>query len=504
MRALLGIDLGTTHLKALLFEPEGGRVAGAARAATPVSSPRPGWAECHPQVLWERVAACVREAVAAAPGPVEVGAVAVSSMGESGLALDARGEPLTPILLYHDRRGAEFVQFWEREVGPEPIHQITGQVLRPIFAAHKLLWLRAHEAALWPRVARWLSTADYVTYRLCGRAVTDLTLASRTMLFDQRHRVWSDEITGRVGLRGAQLPEIVPSGTGVGRLTAPAAAVLGLPEGVMVVAGGHDHLCAALACGATAPGDWVDSMGTAAALLVLAPEFRGGGEVYRAGFSCYPHVAPGVYVIQGGLSAAGSGLAWLAGLTGASVEELLDEAAGTPPGAGGVVWLPFFRGSGTPHRDEQARGSITGLAPEHTRAHLARALCEGLACWARANTEALSGVAGAPLQLLRLTGGANEHPLMGQLKADVVDVETQVALGGETAALGAALLAGLGAGDFQDAGGAAAATGLAWRGHRPREIWRNRYDRLYVEAYAPLYRALRPIFKSGWDKLQED
>jgi xylulokinase len=176
------------------------------------------------------------------------------------------------------------------------------------------------------------------------------------------------------------------------------------------------------------------------------------------------------------------------------VDELLIEAALSTVGAGGLLWLPFFRGSGTPHRDVQARGTLIGLSTEHRRADLARALCEGLAFWARENVAALGQVTGQRASTLRLAGGANQHPLVGQLKADLLGCRTAVAPGVETSALGAALLSGLGAGLFADAGEAARAVSLPWRFYEPDETRRNRYERWYVEAYAPLCRALRPLF----------
>lgn len=493
---LLGIDLGTTAIKALVFDPDRPGVAGMAKAPTPVTHPRPTWSECEPQQLWQCVCEAVTSALACAPQTAKITALAVSSMGESGLAVDQHGQPLRPIILYFDPRGAEFIDDWEKGVGAERIHTLTGQILRPIFAANKLLWLRQYEPQVWGQLAGWLSVGDFVISKLCGRRVTDWTLASRTMLFDQQRRDWSDELIERVGLRRMQLPEIAPSGTVVGKLSRTAADELGLQPDVLVVTGGHDHLCGALACGVIRRGEWLDSMGTAAALLVLAPEFRGGGEVYRAGFSCYPHVAAGAYVIQGGLSAAGAGLAWLAEVCGMSPEQLMAEATLSPPGARGLVWLPFFRGSGTPHRDSSARGLLTGLSIEHGRADLARALCEGLAFWVRDNITALEQVAGERPGHLRLTGGANQHPLVGQLKADVLGCEASVAAGTETSALGAALLAGVGSGAFTSTDEAARAADIQWQSFRPDETRRNLYDRLFVQAYGPLYQAALKTVKS--------
>jgi xylulokinase len=492
MPYLLGLDAGTTSIKAYLYDARTGQlVAGAARP-TPVACPRPGWAEHDPEALWHAAADSIRAALDAAPLREPVACVAVASMGEAGLPLDGHGRPLYPIMAYYDTRADEYAEWWRARVDPRHIHAISGQILRPVFGVMKLMWLRDAQADRFARARRWLSVGDYLIWRLAGVYATDRTLASRTMLLDQRSRAWSSELLDIAGLPAELFPHVYPSGTRVGVVSGAAAARTGLPEGTPVATGGHDHLCGALAAGVVAPGEVLASFGTAAALLAPSAIFHGAGAVFEQGLSCYCYVVEDRYIIQGGLSAAGGALAWLAQLLrGSAAPEdyaALDQAATTsPPGARGLVCLPHLRGSGTPTRDSASRAALVGLRDTHTPGDVWRALIESLACWARENIGAISAATGRPLQRLTLIGGAARGPVLPQALADITGCVVALPAIAEASALGAALLAGRAVGLLLPAPERAA------RLIEPDSRQAARYDRIYREIYSPLYAALRPI-----------
>jgi xylulokinase len=256
---LLGLDVGTTHTKGLLYDPASGAVIAQQRVQTPSVEPRPGWREYDPQAIWASVRECIRAlSDSLAPGRKiaarRIAAVAVASMGESGALCDAQGNPLGPIIAWHDPRTTPQRDWWAAHLDPFRLYQLTGQRLTHIFGVNKLLWQREHQPDLYSRAAKWLSIEDQALQRLSGALATDYTIASRTMLLDQRRGAWAAELLDLAGLPADLFPAIYPSGTAVGPVSAAAAQEMGLPLDAVVVTGGHDHLCAALACGAIRPG----------------------------------------------------------------------------------------------------------------------------------------------------------------------------------------------------------------------------------------------------------
>jgi len=491
MAYLLGLDAGTTSIKAWLYDAASGRPVGGAAQPTPVVSPRAGWAEHDPAALWQAAAGSIRTALAGAPEARPIAALAIASMGEAGVPLDQHGAPLGPIVAYYDTRSAPYVEWWGARIDPAALHAISGQVLRHVFGAMKLLWLRDAHPEVFARMRRWLSVGDYLIRQLAGVDATDRTLASRTMLFDQRTRSWSSELLGIAGLPADLLPPVYPSGVVVGHVSADAAAQTGLTAGTPVATGGHDHLCGGLAAGVLAPGQALVSFGTAAALLAPSARFYGGGTVFEQGLSCYCYVDGESYVVQGGLSAAGAALAWLARLLRGSAEPgdyaaLERAAAETPPGARGLVCLPHLRGSGTPERDQNSRAAFVGLRETHGPGDMWRALIESLACWAWRNITAVEAATAQPIERLTLIGGAARGALLSQALADITGRVVEVPDIAEASALGAAILAGR-------AVGVPLAATTSVRHVEPnarRAAW---YDRFRRDVYAPLYAALRPI-----------
>ena len=501
MALLLGIDLGTSSLKAVLVDSETGRVIRTAIRPTPTDHPRPGWSEHAPEDIWQAVAACIREAAGGQP----VAALAISSMAEAGLLVDRENRPVAPVIAWYDRRSEPQAAWIEQQVDMSRLYRITGQRVSPSFGITKLLWLRDNDPAF-SRGVRWLPLPSYILWRMCGEQMVDYTIAARTLLFDQNTLGWSKDLLATFGLPEDILPRVAVGGTPVGNVNAEAAQQTGLRQSTLCVLGGHDHLCAALASGAHAPGAVVESTGSANALLMLLPRFLPDPSLAPRGYASYAYLRPGIWALKGGLKSAGSAVEWLArmlSVDGAPDYARLEAAAREGVGRrAGPLWLPHLIGSGTPEGDRFSRAALVGAINEHTSGDLFRGMLESLACWLRHNLEEMTQITGQRTNSMILTGGATRLRLLSQLKADVTGIAMRIPRVEEAASVGAALLAGQGAGIITHL--EEATTNL--RGDcaeilpdASRAAW---YDQLYHTAYRPLYTTLQPV-NAALEKLNQ-
>ncbi|MGH2458288.1 MAG: FGGY-family carbohydrate kinase [Chloroflexota bacterium] len=496
MSVLVGLDVGTTNTKAVGFDPGTGRVVAVASRPTPYLDVGAGEREIDPAQLWDGVVACLWEVTAAAPGPVL--ATGIASMAEAGVPLDRAGRPLDPIIPWYDPRTEPQLQQVLANHDPRHLFELTGMAHRHVYTLYKILWLREHRPEVIRSLDRWLSVADFVGWQLTGVAATDPTLASRTMFYEQRARRWSPDMLDLAGLRAEQLPRIAASGTTIGTVTAEAARATGLPSGTPVGIGGHDHLCGALAVGAARPGQVVDSVGTAESLVFPVAGYRGDDLFRRARICCYAHVVPGQFVVQAGMPMSGGGLAWIASRLFADADDpvavALDAAGQAPVGADGLLYFPYLGGNGSPVGDENVTGAFVGLKATQERGHLARAVLEGIALGIRNALEVTESVVGPPSEPLRVFGGGSRSTLWLQIRADVLNRPILGVEVPEAVALGAALLAGVGAGVYPDAATAAGAVDRATTPYYPDPDRAARYDSRYRQAYLKLYPALAPVF----------
>jgi xylulokinase len=493
---LLGIDVGTTNIKALVFDLHGACVS-AASAATPVERPHPGWAEHDSHLLWQAVVDVIRHALAPLDDPQRVRGLAVASVGEAGVLVDARGEPVAPVIAWYDRRTASYVQRWNAQDDPLETFRLTGMLPVPIYGVFKLQWLRDHAGEGYAAATTWLHVADYIAFRLCGARATDYSLASRSMLFDLRARRWSSALIDRAGLRGDLLPELVAAGTPIGEVTPAAAAATGLMPGTIVGAGGHDHVCGALAANVRRVGDCLDSMGTAEAAFLPLDDIPLDERLFVANVSSWTHVTFGVHVARDryyamdGLFSSGAAVEWLRGLMAPGVPlheasaEVETLAASAPPGSMGVLFLP--------HLTAGERGAFAGLTVGSGRAALARAVYEGLAFEWRHMLEHIEGMLGVRAATIRVIGGGTRLPVWLGIKTDVLGHPIRVLDMDESVALGAALLGGIAAGVYRSEDEAIGALQVGERIVIPDEAQHARYERIYHGAFLRLAPALAPV-----------
>ena len=442
---LLGLDLGTGSAKALLLSADGA-VLGEGSVAYPVHSPRPGWAESDPEDWWEACATAVRAAVGDRGASVR--ALGLSGQMHGVVLSDAGGSPSRPAVLWADVRSADRLEAYRKL--PEELSRPLANPPAAGMAGPSLLWLRDREAENY-RAARWaLQPKDWLRLGLTGEAAAEPSDASATLLYDLETDAWSGPVVEALGLRHDLLAPLLPSGARAGALTAAAAGHLGLPAGLPVAAGAADTAAAALGTGLLEPGRGQLTVGTGGQILVPRsnpePDPEGRTHLFRAA-----HGGPsGRFYAMAAIQNAGLALEWVLGVLGASWEDAYREAFGVPPGAGGVLFLPYLSGERTPHLDPAARGAWAGLGLGHGRAHLLRAAFEGVAFALREGLEALED-AGVRIGELRLAGGGTVEEPWRRLLADVLGRELSIlpdAVASRASARGAAFLAGVAAGVY--------------------------------------------------------
>lgn len=440
---LLGIDLGTSSVKALLLSPGGRRLA-VAHAGYGIDSPSPGWAESDPAVWWRACVGVVRRVVAG--HEQAVAAVGVTGQMHGVVLVDHTGEPLRSAILWADRRSAAQLTPY-RALASEQRRRLANQPAVGM-AGPTLLWLRDNEVGSYER-ARWaLQPKDWLRFELTGEAATEPTDASGTLLYDLPGDDWAGDVISALGLRRELFPPVAASAGTAGTLLPQAAAELGLPVGIPVALGAADTAAAALSVPELAEGEILLSVGSGAQLYAPTasahPDPTGRTHLFRA-------ATPTGYYALAAMQNAGIALEWARSRLGATWDAAYREAFSAPAGANGLTFLPYLSGERTPHFDPEATGGWLGLRLEHTRAHLLRAAFEGVAFAIRDGLEALREIGYDPARLL-LAGGGSLHPRWRQLLADTLGRPlVSVPLPATASARGAALLAGMSLG--RSAGG---------------------------------------------------
>jgi xylulokinase len=487
----LGLDVSTTATKAVILDRAGAVVA--AEASTyPYQTPRPLWSEQDPELWWAGAVDAIRSALAAAGiGGEEVAGVGLAGQMHGLVALDDGRQPVRPAILWNDQRTQAECHEIRDTIGRDRLIEITGNDALPGFTAPKLLWVRRHEPELWPRIAHVLLPKDFVRLRLTGDLAVDRADGSGTLLLDLVAREWSAEVLEALELDPSWFPATYEGPEVTGGISEDAAGATGLRAGTPVVAGGGDQAAAAVGVGAVVPGVMSISLGTSGVVFATTdgPRFEPEGLLHA-----FCHAVPERWHLMGVMLSAAGSLRWYrdALARDASFDELTEEAAGVPSGSDGLLFLPYLTGERTPHPDPLARGAFVGLRVDHGRAHLTRAVLEGVAFGLRDSLELMvrAGIS-APAQV-RVTGGGSRSPLWRQILADVMDAEVVTTSTSEGAAQGAAMLAAVGAGWFGSVDEACEEqVGIAEgvKPSRDAQAYAEVYDR-----YRELYPALAPAF----------
>ncbi|MGC3996501.1 MAG: xylulokinase [Anaeromyxobacter sp.] len=486
----LGIDLGTSEVKALLVD-EGGRIAATAGAPLDLSRPQPRWSEQDPEAWWQATLQAVDALKASAPAAL----AAVRGLGLSGqmhgaTLLDAADRPLRPAILWNDTRSdAECRELVERVPAT---HAITGNLAMPGFTAPKLLWVARHEPEVFARVSTVLLPKDYLRLRLAGEKISEMSDAAGTLWLDVGRRDWSDAMLQGTRLSREHMPRLVEGSAPAGRLRDALRERWGISAPVTVAGGGGDNAASAVGIGAVAPGGGFVSLGTSGVTFVVNDRFLPNP---RSAVHAFCHALPGRWHQMSVMLSAASCLRWATRLTGAAGEaEILARVEALPAAAreGAPLFLPYLTGERTPHDDPGAQGVLFGLTPGTGAAELVYGVIEGVAFGLADGMEALRA-AGTQVEVLSLVGGGSRSALWAQLIADLLGVALQTHAGGETgAALGAARLGHLACGGDERAVCARPPVSRTFEPSRERAAALagrlERFRRLY-RTVAPLWRA---------------
>lgn len=490
MALLLGVDLGTSGCKAVLFD-EKGKVLASALSEYGMRSPQPGWGEQDADEWWSATCKAIRAALSASERQAhEIAGVGLSAQGAAVLPVDQSGTPLRPAILYLDKRSEEICQELRMRIPEETVMRINGNPIAPQIMGTRMAWMRDHEPEIYAKTAAFLAAGGYLGYRLTGRLAVSVSEGGLAGIFDIAALTWSDEMIAAYELDRNKLPDLIGCGEVLDCVTNEAANATSLAPGTPVIAGGFDGAVTSLGVGAIAPGQVAASLGTSFAPLNLSAQ-----PTPLPGLMIVPSALDGCWLLAGVVDAAGGALRWFrdelgeleraeASNTGESPYAVMDrEVETTAPGADGLLFLPYMAGARNPVSMPTARGVLWGLTLHHRRAHLLRAIMEGAAFGMRHNLMPMID-AGLPVTEIIASGGAVRSDLWLQIIADITQVPVVRTNVSEGTCLAVAILAGVAVGIYADVAEATRiiqATGEVPATFQPRPQFATVYDDLYEE-----------------------
>jgi xylulokinase len=490
---VIGVDCSTTATKAVVWDATG-RSRSVGRAAFATSTPHPGWGEQNPEDWWSTFCEAVRRAVQAVDAR-RVGAIAITHQRETFACTTSDGRPLRPAMLWLDTRAtAEVAEFGTRDV-----HERTGKPPNPTPAWYKLLWLARHEQSTLRRTEKVVDVAAYLTHRLTGSWVTSWASADPLGVVDLRTFDYDDELLAAAQLTRDHLPALAAPGSVLGEVTDAVADALGLPRDLPVVAGAGDGQAAGLGLGVTAPGESYLNLGSGIISGFASDTYR-----WADAFRTMAGGVPGTYALETFIGGGTHNISWFVerfagvdtralGLDLTAEQVLETAAAQLPPGAEGLLTLPYWTGALTPYWDHHARGTIVGLTGRHGKSHVYRSLLEGLALEQRLLTDGAEAALGEPVQRVVVTGGGARSAVWCQIVADVLRRPLHVAREPESTCLGAGVLAAAALGLHPSIAEASAQMSGTGRVYHPGDEHAAVYDRLFG-VYERLYPQLRDVF----------
>src|SRR5215216_7484377 len=486
----LGIDTSTTSSKALLIDEEG-KVIEVASSPHTLQTPRPLWSEQDPREWWEAVSASIRSVLQTAGiGGESIAAIGLTGQMHGLVLLNEAGNVLRPAILWNDQRTQSQCDEIHQRIGKERFIQITGNVALTGFTAPKILWVKENEPDLFAKAKHVLLPKDYIRYKLTGEYAMDKADGAGTVLFDLRSRDWSDDVLSALDIPRTWMPKTFEGPVFTGYVTEQAAALTGLKMGTPVAAGGGDQAAQAVGVGAVEPGIVGLTVGTSGVVFATTPSalIEPEGRLHA-----FCHAVPNMWHFMGVMLSAAGSLQWYRDTLAPEIsfDDLLKEAEPIPAGSEGLQFLPYLSGERTPHPDPLARGAFIGLTLRHGRAHMTRAVLEGVAFGLKDSFTLIQNAGLGAITQVRASGGGTKGALWRQILASILNSELVTVNTTEGGAYGAALLAAVGAGAWTDVPSACKACIKITGSTQPEPAQVD----VYRQAY-PLYRELYPALKS--------
>lgn len=492
MPYFLGIDVSTTATKALLID-SAGKVIQVHSTPYGFETPHPLWSEQDPELWWNGTQRSIRIILEKSEiDPSQIFGVGLTGQMHGLVLLDAAKNVLRPAILWNDQRTQAQCDEIHQRIGRERFIQITGNVALTGFTAPKILWVREKEPEIYARVAHVLLPKDFIRYRLTGELAMDKADASGTVLMDLKQRNWSDEVLDGLEIPRSWMPQLYEGPEITGRIISEAAQATGLKPGTPVMAGGGDQAAQAVGVGAVKPGIIGLTVGTSGVVFATTPSalIEPQGRLHA-----FCHAVPGRWHFMGVMLSAAGSLQWYRDTLAPemTIDDLIKEAQDIPTGSNGLLFLPYLSGERTPHPDPLARGAFIGLTVRHKRAHMTRAVLEGVAYGLKDSFELIQNSGLGKINQVRASGGGTKSRLWRQILASVLDAELVTVNTIEGAAYGAALLAGVGAGYWNGVDDACKAVIKITGKEEPESAKMEQYRKGY-EVYQMLYPALNNIF----------
>lgn len=490
--AYLGLDIGTTGSKATIIDAKGTKLSHVYQSYKAVRT-NAGFAEIDPVSVWQTVQHVIAQAALKTKEPVQ--AIAIASLGESFVALDDQDRVLRNSMLYADVRGSEEVADILRQVDKQRLFDITGMPINAMYTLNKLLWVQKHEPNIFSRIDKLFLFEDFIYYMLSGERCIDYSLASRTMFFDVTRYRWGNEVLSAFDLDETMLSKPVPTGSVIGSVRNELARDLNLPQGVLLVAGAHDQVCAALGAGVLRKGECVDGIGTSECITAVLDGLEQKAFMLQNHFCIEPYAIPGEYVTLAFSASGMSIMSWFSDeIACAATQEspafaVLEQEC--PENPTDIFVLPHFSGSGTPFMDPFSSGALIGLRLSTTRSEFYKACMEGLCFEMKSNADLLAQM-GTSINTITCVGGGSRSDVLLQIKADIMGIPVNRLKKEESGTAALAMLCATACGDYTDLKDAAAQIVKLDKTFEPNAANHDRYLQKFG-IFQQIYPSLRQL-----------
>ncbi len=483
----IGVDLGTSAVKLLLMNSDG-KIEKIVSREYPLYFPHPAWSEQNPEDWYQESIEGIRELTADCDKS-QVAGISFGGQMHGLVTLDENDEVIRPAILWNDGRSTKETDYLNREVGTEKLSDYTANIAFTGFTAPKILWMRENEPEKFARIQKIMLPKDYLAYRLSGTFCSDYSDASGMLLMDVEHKRWSEEMMQICGITREQLPDLYESYEVVGTLKPQIAENLGLSENVKIIAGAGDNAAAAVGTGTVGEGHCNISLGTSGTIFISSRNFRVDSHNALHSFA---HADGGYHLMGCMLSAASCNKWWM--------EEILktSDFAGEQEGIrrlgeNHVFYLPYLMGERSPHNDPQARATFTGMTMDTTREEMTQAVLEGVIFALRDSLEVAKSL-GITIERTKICGGGAKSPLWKKMVANILNLKVDVLENEEGPALGGAILAAVGCGEYPDVQTAAAHLVHIRETVEPEPELVAKYEKQYGK-FREIYPALKPVFQ---------